>query len=271
MTNIVVGAASGMGEASARELAPRGRLLLADRNEEGVTRLAAELGGQTEAVPCDLTNRHQIAGLIKRIGDRFDALVITAAVSGTMAPGRVIFEINLIGMALLLEAVEPLLGPGSVAICFSSVGGYLAPDTPAVNAALDDPLSPAFFENLIAAGIDPDASMAYPLSKLAIHRMVRRLAPKWGARGARILSLSPGTTDTPMSRSEIAANPFMEEMIRNRPLGRMGFPEETAKVVGFLTSDGASYMTGSDVLVDGGMVATALEMIGGRMKVPSPS
>ena len=73
---------------------------------------------------------------------------------------------------------------------------------------------------------------------------MRHRAVDHGARGARILSLSPGTTDTPMSRSEIAANPIMEEMIRNRPLGRMGFPEETAKVVGFLTSDGASYIGG---------------------------
>jgi NAD(P)-dependent dehydrogenase (short-subunit alcohol dehydrogenase family) len=265
MTNIVVGAASGLGAAAARELAARGRLILADRDIGGVTRLAAELGGKAEAMACDLADRKQIDALVTRIGGDLEALVITAALSGTMAPGRVIFDVNLIAMEYLLRAVEPLLRPGSVAVCFSSVSGHRVPNLPAVNAALDDPLSPQFFERLVAAGVDPDARMAYALSKLGILRMVRRLAPAWGARGARILSLSPGTTDTPMARQEMAANPIMEDLIRNRPLARIGRPEETAKVVAFLTSEGASYMTGSDVLVDGGMVAITPDTTGGRL------
>jgi NADP-dependent 3-hydroxy acid dehydrogenase YdfG len=78
MTNIVVGAASGLGAAAARELAPRGRLLLADRDIGGVTRLATELGGKAEAVACDLADRTQIDALVGRIGGDIEALVITA-------------------------------------------------------------------------------------------------------------------------------------------------------------------------------------------------
>ncbi len=265
-TNVVVGAASGLGLASARELATRGRLIVADRDLDGIKRVASELGGAVECVACDLLDERQIDALVTAIGDELGALVITAALSGTMAPGRRIFEVNLIGMARLLSAVEPLLGAGSVAICFSSVSGHRVPDVPEVMAVLDDPLADDFFDRLVAAGVDPDSSMAYPLSKYGILRMVRRLAPAWGRRGARILSLSPGTTDTPMARSEMAAHPIMDELIRQRPLGRIGQPEEIARVVGFLTSDGASFMTGSDVLVDGGMVGVTPDTTGGRLR-----
>jgi NAD(P)-dependent dehydrogenase (short-subunit alcohol dehydrogenase family) len=186
-----------------------------------------------------------------------------------MAPGRTIFEVNLVGMARLLARVEPIVRDGSVAVCFSSVAGHGVPPVPEILAVLDDPLSEQFFERLVAAGIDPDDGLAYPLSKLGVLRMVRRLAPAWGARGARILSLSPGTTDTPMARAEIAAHPIMEDMIKDRPLGRIGQPEEIAAVVGFLTSEGASFMTGSDVLVDGGMACIVTDTIGGRLRMPT--
>jgi NAD(P)-dependent dehydrogenase (short-subunit alcohol dehydrogenase family) len=98
-----------------------------------------------------------------------------------------------------------------------------------------------------------------------VHLLVRNLAAPWGARGARILSLSPGTTDTPMSRAEMARNPIMEQMIADRPLARMGRPEEIAAVVEFLTSDGASFMTGSDVRVDGGFTTIIPDTTGGRL------
>jgi NAD(P)-dependent dehydrogenase (short-subunit alcohol dehydrogenase family) len=268
-TNVVVGAASGLGAAAARELAPRGRLLAADRDLDGVTRLAAELGYDVEAVECDLTRPDDIDALVTRIGTDLSALVIAAAVSGTMAPGRTILEVNLVGMARLLAAVEPIVGAGSVAVCFSSVSGHGVPPVPEIVAVLDDPLSEQLPARLDALGIELDDGLAYPLSKLGVLRMVRRLAPAWGARGARILSLSPGTTDTPMSRAEIAAHPIMERMIADRPLGRIGRPEEIASVVGFLTSAGASFMTGSDVLVDGGMACVVTDTTGGRLQMPA--
>jgi NAD(P)-dependent dehydrogenase (short-subunit alcohol dehydrogenase family) len=100
--------------------------------------------------------------------------------------------------------------------------------------------------------------------------MARRLARSWGQRGARILSLSPGINDTLMNRSDEERNPIMLEMIKACPLGRRGTPEEIANVVAFLTSPEASYMTGSDVLVDGGMVSVLpMNAWEGKIRVPA--
>jgi NAD(P)-dependent dehydrogenase (short-subunit alcohol dehydrogenase family) len=268
MTNVVVGAGSGMGLAVAQALAPRGRLVVADRNLEAVEEVARDLGGQTFAAACDITDQAQIDALVKQI-DELDALVCTAGISSSMTTsGREIFEINLIGTNRVLRAVEPLRRAGSVAVLFASMSGYRVPERPDLFAILDDPLSPTFFDDLIAAGVDPDhPQFAYPMSKRGVQRTARRLALSWGAVGARILSVSPGINDTPMNRSDEARHPIMADIIASGPLGRRGRPEEVASVVEFLASDRASFMTGSDVLVDGGMVAVLPEdATGGQAK-----
>ena len=270
MTNVVIGAGSGMGIEVARLLAPRGRLIAADRNLEAVEAVAAELGPNVEAAVCDVTDQQQIDALVGSIGT-LDAIVLTAGLSGSMANGRRIFEVNLIGTARVLAAVEPLLRPGSVGVCFASMSGYRVPNRPDLMAILDDPLSEHFFDAFLEIGIDPDApQLAYPTSKRGVHRLVHRLCPVWGARGARILSVSPGINDTPMNRLDESRHPIMADIIEASPLGRRGRPEEVANVVEFLTSDKASFMTGSDVLVDGGMVATIPEdSTGGRVQAAS--
>lgn len=256
MTNVVIGAGSGMGTEVARVLAPRGPLILADVDLDAVGTVAQELGGDVTSMACDVTDQEQIDAVAARIED-LGALVITAGLSGSMANGRRIFEVNLIGMARVLATMEPLLRPGSVGVLFASMSGHRVPERADLVAVLDDPLAPDFFDAIEALGLDPDApQFAYPVSKRGVHRLARRLCPPWGARGARILSVSPGINDTPMNRLDESRHPIMADIIKESPLGRRGRPEEVAAVVEFLTSDKASFMTGSDVLVDGGMVAT---------------
>jgi NAD(P)-dependent dehydrogenase (short-subunit alcohol dehydrogenase family) len=264
-TNVVVGGASGMGAAIARELAPRGRLVIADRDAEGAARLATELatevGGRVEAIAYDLTHVEQHSALVERIGPDLGALVVTAGLSPSMGPGHLIYDVNLIGLAQLLDAIAGVLTPRSVGLLFSTVAAHRVERIPEVMAVLDDPLAEDFFGRLRAVGVDPDSSeAAYRLSKLGVLRMVERLAPAWGSCDARILSLSPGATESPMIKSEMADNPAFEELLRSRPLRRMGRIEEIASVAAFLTSDGASYMTGTDVLVDGGMTLITPEL-----------
>jgi NAD(P)-dependent dehydrogenase (short-subunit alcohol dehydrogenase family) len=251
MTNIVIGAASGMGAATARKLAPRGRLIVADYNLEGVQKIAAEIGGDVIAMACDITNQAQVDALMAAV-DNLEALVITAGVTGALTPDRRILEVNVIGVERVLRAALPLLTDKTVGIAVASQSGYMVPEVPALFKVLEDPLAPDFLDK-VGGFIEYGGGLGYQLSKRAVHHMVRRLSFAWGAKGARILSVSPGINDTPMNSAEEKKNPIMLKMVESCPLQRRGTPQEIANVIAFLTSPEASAMTGSDVLVDCGM------------------
>jgi NAD(P)-dependent dehydrogenase (short-subunit alcohol dehydrogenase family) len=245
--NVIIGAASGMGAAVAQALADRGPLLLADRDGDG-----------DRVVGCDITRRADVDVLVTAVaaGGGLDALVVTAGLSPSMSPGRTIYEVNLLGMERVLSAFEPLLRAGSVGVCFASNAAHMGPLPPEITAVLDEPTSPAFFADLAAAGVDVDSpEAAYVFSKAGVVQLVRRRAVQWGRAGARLVSVSPGIIDTSMSRLEAANQPLMAGMVEGSALGREGSADEIASVVAFLCSDAASYITGTDVLVDGGTIA----------------
>ncbi len=261
MTDVVVGAGSGMGAEVAALLAPRGgTLLLADLDEAKLEAVAAGLAAAGTAADvrvlrCDITSPADIEALVLAAG-HLDALVVTAGLSPSMAPGRRIYEVNLIGTAALVAACTPIVGPGSAGVLFASMAAHLVPAAAEVDAVLDDPASPTFFADLAALGLDPDQSqIAYAVSKRGVIRLAERQAATWGAAGARLLSLSPGIVDTDMGRLEDANEPAMAGMVQGSALRREARPAELAAVAAFLVSDGASFMTGTDVLVDGGVVA----------------
>ena len=267
MTNVVIGAGSGMGASVARQLAPRGRLFIADRDPAGVEALAAELGGDIEAFACDVTNQEQVDALFGKV-DSVDAVVVTAGISGTWFEGRQIFEVNLIGTARVLRAAEPLLHEGSVGVCVASQSGYMVPENGDLFRVLENPLAPDFFDKLGAFFDISNPSLAYQMSKRGVHRLVRSKAAEWGKKGARIMSVSPGINDTPMNRKLEEGQPIMADIIKNSPLGRRGTPDEIANVISFITSPAASLLTGSDVLSDGGMVSVLPESWEGQLHAP---
>jgi NAD(P)-dependent dehydrogenase (short-subunit alcohol dehydrogenase family) len=254
-TNVVIGAGSGMGAAAAALLAPKGRLVLADRDTEAAARVAETLVGDVEVVACDITDDEAVDALVAVTG-QLGGLVHTAGLSPTMADGRRIVEVNLLGTDRVLRAFEPSLGPGSAAVCFASMAAHVVPADPAVDAILDEPGATDMLDRLAALGLLDHPGLAYAVSKRGVIRLVQRRSAVWGAQGARVLSLSPGIIDTPMGRLEDASEPAMAAAVAASPLRREGRAAEVAAVAAFLVSEEASFMTGTDVLVDGGVVAS---------------
>jgi NAD(P)-dependent dehydrogenase (short-subunit alcohol dehydrogenase family) len=266
---VVTGGGRGMGLACARRMVETvDTLVIVDRDAAGLDAVADELGSHAEIIPMgiDVGDPDAVAGLAQIAGHgTLRSVAHAAGVSPTMAPWRTILEVDLVGTALVIDALTPLVTSGTAAVCFASMAAHLAASgfDEAVDQVLDDPLNPSLADALASAvgpGIE-DSGIAYAVAKRGVQRLARRTAVSWGRRGGRICSLSPGMIDTPQGRQEAAAQPAMTMMLEHTPLGRFGSADELAAVVAFLLSDEASFLTGADVLVDGGVCA-AIEGLG---------
>lgn len=254
-TDVVVGAGSGMGAAAAAQLAGSGRrLILADRNVNAAKSVAAKFTGDVHAIACDITNESDVRELIGLVGV-LGRGIITAGLSPTMANGRTVLEVNLVAIARLVAAMETIVASGSACVVFASSAAYHLPVDPTVDALLDKPMAPESVAGLAAMGLLDHSGIAYAVSKRGVVRLVERESERWGAVGGRLVSVSPGIIDTPMGRLEDAHEPAMADMVKASALGRRGRAEEVASVAVFLASEGASFVTGTDVLVDGGVIA----------------
>ncbi|KPI14159.1 short-chain dehydrogenase/reductase SDR [Actinobacteria bacterium OK074] len=262
---IVTGAGRGMGLACARRLVGVvDVLLLVDRDPATAAGAAAELSGAgtvVEPYPLDITDRDGLAALAARAGalGPLRAVVHAAGISPSMADWRRVFEVDLVGTALLAETLRPLATKGTALVCFASMAPLLSDlaPTPAVAALLDDPLAEGFLDRLREA-LGPkveDTGVAYAWAKHGVHRFVRREAVRLGPVGARACSVSPGIIDTPQGQLEAQQHSAMAELVRRTPLGRTGRSEDVAAAVAFLVSSEAAFMSGVDLLVDGGVCA----------------
>jgi NAD(P)-dependent dehydrogenase (short-subunit alcohol dehydrogenase family) len=162
-----------------------------------------------------------------------------------------------IGTARVLDAFEPHVQPGTVAVCIASMAGTMTTLPPDVLRLLAT--TPT--DQLHALAVLDPATMspgsAYGIAKRANHVRVQAASIPWGRRGGRVVSISPGVISTPMGQAELAG-PFgdsMRSMIEMSASQRIGTPDDIAATVEFLTSPAASFITGTDLLVDGGAIA----------------
>lgn len=274
---VVTGGAGGMGSATATQLVEAGwrELLLCDVNADKLEETARPLrehGAKVDILVGDIADRTFPAQLLSTLGAReIGALVHTAGISPIMGSAERILAVNLDATVRLVEAISDRMARGSAAVLFSSNSSYF-PMPPEATTAFTAPLPPEGAVSLVHLAPTPD--IAYPLSKLGVRALVKREAKRFGERGARLISLSPGAIDTPMTRREglrteeekraidssaigRMARPegLAERMIKNSASGRMGRADEPAAVAVFLCSPAASFVTACDILVDGGHTA----------------
>ncbi|HKX77280.1 MAG TPA: SDR family oxidoreductase [Novosphingobium sp.] len=266
---LITGAAGGIGRACARTLGATHDLVLTDRAASSLDGFADELATEGYVVSGtpkgELLDEALLARLAGAVAGAPFALIHCAGLSPSLAGWRDIMAVNLVATEKLLRALEPDLRPGSVAVLISSAAGYRTSPSDEAKAAIADPLADGFLErieNLLQASQSDDpvrtAGNSYTLSKYAVHRICERRALPWGKLGARILSISPTLSLTPMGRSEIAGTPAAAAFLSGGPLGRPGTAMDIAQAAEFLVSEKASFISGCDIRVDGGSVAATV-------------
>jgi NAD(P)-dependent dehydrogenase (short-subunit alcohol dehydrogenase family) len=261
---LITGAAGGMGRACARLFGAADDLVLSDVSSANLDRLADELrndGYNVEAFAGDMSDDDLIGSLIKAVsaGARPFAVVHTAGLSPSLADWKAIMQVNLVATEKLAKALEPALVPGTAVVLIASSAGHLMPAVPEIDAVLANPLAPGFMETIEGVinhmgGANSPGGMcgiSYTLSKRAVHSMTQRLGIAWGPLGVRITSISPGMIATPMGKSEIANTAGAQALLDATPVGRVGTAMDIAMAAQFLCSDAASFISGTDLLVDG--------------------
>jgi NAD(P)-dependent dehydrogenase (short-subunit alcohol dehydrogenase family) len=259
---VVVTGAGGMGTAVARRLGSGRELILADASADALDRAVTALKAEGYAATgqiTDVANRGDVEKLARLAAGqgRLTAVVHTAGVSAATASARKIIDVDLLGTVHVIDAFTAAATRGTSLVCVSSMAGHYASlgreDEVALATAPVETL--AGLAVVTAVGDDPLA--AYILAKRANHVRVQAAALEWNRRGARINTVSPGVIATAMSRAEAesATGGHMMRMLEDCGAGRTGTPGEIAEAVAFLTGPGSLYITGTDLLVDGGQAA----------------
>jgi NAD(P)-dependent dehydrogenase (short-subunit alcohol dehydrogenase family) len=263
---IVVIGVGGMGLAIARRLGSGSTLLLADVNHEALSTAADELRGdgyQVMEQVTDVSNEASVAALAEAASNfgRVEVLAHTAGVSPVQAPVEAILRVDLLGTALVLDAFASVIAPGGAAVFIASMAGTMYPhDADLEHRLATTPTADLLNLPELSEAVITDTGSAYSIAKRANQVRVRASAVVWGRRQARVNSISPGIISTPMGNVELngPSGEFMRAMVAGSPSGRIGTPHDIASAVEFLVGPHASFITGTDLLVDGGVVASVL-------------
>lgn len=254
-----------IGMAIARRMGYSKKIVVGDKrieNAEAVCKIMNEAGFDAVPIEMDLSSRADIKNMIAK-GQKYGAikmLINAAGVSPSQAPVEAILKVDLYGTAVLLEEVGKVIAPGGVGVTISSQSGHRMPQ---LTADEDRALAVTPAEELLGLPLlQPenirDTLHAYQLAKRCNEKRVMAEAVNWGARGARVNSISPGIIVTPLALDEFNGprGDFYKNMFAKCPAGRPGTADEVANVAELLMSAKGAFITGADFLIDGGATAS---------------
>lgn len=266
MNDVVLLTGAGqIGMAIARRIGHGKKIIIGDKNinnAQSISKIMKESGFDSETYECDISSRDSIKNLIKNAQEHGEiAYFINAAgVSPSQAPIEAILKVDLYGTAVLLEEVGKVIKKGGCGVTISSQSGHRMEQ---LGAEIDEQLAMTPTEELLDLEIlQPenikDTLHAYQLAKRCNVKRVMYEACRWGEKGARINSISPGIIVTPLALDEFNGprGDFYKNMFANCPSGRPGTADEVASIAKLLMSDEGAFITGSDILIDGGATAS---------------
>lgn len=262
---MILTGAGQIGMAIARRMGYGMKIVIGDKKPENAQTIAKTMndaGFDVVPIEMDLSRRASIQNIIaeaQKYGD-ITMLVNAAGVSPSQAPVEAILKVDLYGTAVLLEEVGKVIAPGGVGVTISSQSGHrmkqLTPEE-------DEQLACTPTEELLKLPLlQPehiqDTLHAYQLAKRCNEKRVMAESVKWGTKGARINSISPGIIVTPLAIDEFNGprGDFYKNMFAKCPAGRPGTADEVANVAELLMSGKGAFITGADFLIDGGATAS---------------
>jgi NAD(P)-dependent dehydrogenase (short-subunit alcohol dehydrogenase family) len=261
---VVIGAGS-IGQAIARRVSAGKHVVLADvrqENAEAAAKVLADAGFDVTTTVVDVASRESVQALVDlatALGD-ISGVIHAAGVSPSQAPVATILRVDLYGTALVLEAFGNVIAKGGSAIVIASQSGHRLPAlTPEQNKALaTTPVEDLLALPMLQSDQVTDPLHAYQLSKRCNSLRVMAQAVRWGKRGARVNTISPGIIYTPLARDELSGprGEGYRRMLELSPAGRGGTPDEVGTMGALLMGPEGTFITGSDFLTDGGVTAS---------------
>ncbi len=263
LTNIIVVIGAGsIGQAIARRVSAGKHIVLADLRQENAdtaARTLSDAGFDVTTAKVDVSSRASVQSLVataKSFGE-ISGIIHAAGVSPSQASPETILKVDLYGTALVLEEFGNVIARGGAGVVIASMSGHRLPALSAEQNAL---LATTPVEELLALPMlqkVTDPLNAYQISKRANSLRVMAEAVRWGKRGARINTISPGIIITPLANDELKGprGAGYRRMMELCAAGRAGTPDEVGTVGALLMGPDGAFITGSDFLMDGGVTA----------------
>lgn len=265
MPNVIVLIGAGLiGQAIARRVGVGKHVVLADLHEANASAAAevlANAGYEVSVATVNVASRDDVQRLVKTASEMgaITGLIHAAGVSPSQASPETILKVDLYGTALVLEAFGNVIAPGGAGVVIASQSGHrLPPLSVEQNQALAlTPVEELLSLPFLQSDQVKDSLHAYQLSKRGNSLRVMAEAVRWGKRGARINTISPGIIITPLAKDELTGprGEGYRRMIEVSAAGRAGTPDEVGNVAALLMGPDGGFITGSDFLMDGGVTA----------------